>query len=103
MTHRTGAATRSPGTPFPASPRAASIHSPRRERRSAPAQPIASLAEPQSETLVSRTNLMALQNLAGRSIARYRLLQRVGAGGTAEGYRARPSARGACAVKVFRQ
>src|SRR5213596_706008 len=104
MTHRTGAATRSHGgAPFPASPRAASIHSPRREPRSAPAQHIASLAEPQSETLVSRTNLMALENLAGRSIAGYRLLERVGEGGTAEVYRAEHGARGACAFKVLRQ
>src|SRR6266540_3659021 len=107
MTHRTGAATRSPGMPFPASPRAASIHSPRRERRSAqrsaPAQPIASLAEPQSETLVSRTNPMALENLAGRSIAGYRLLERIGEGGTAEVYRAEHPERGACAFKVLRE
>src|SRR5213083_1543130 len=104
MTHRTGAATRSHGgAPFPASPRAASIHSPPREPRSAPAQHIASLAEPQSETLVSRTNLMALENLAGRSIAGYRLLERVGEGGTAEVYRAEHGARGACAFKVLRQ
>src|SRR5256885_11317376 len=104
MTHRTGAATRSlGGTPFPASPRAASIHSPRREPRSAPAQHIASLAEPQSETLVSRTNLMALENLAGRSIAGYRLLERIGEGGTAEVYRAEHPERGACAFKVLRE
>src|SRR5213083_2138552 len=104
MTHRTGAATRSHGgAPFPASPRAASIHSPPREPRSAPAQHIASLAEPQSETLVSRTNLMALENLAGRSIAGYRLLERVGEGGTAEVYRADHPERGACAFKVLRE
>src|SRR5437773_1920955 len=104
MTHRTGAATRSHGgAPFPASPRAASIHSPPREPRSAPAQHIASLAEPQSETLVSRTNLMALENLAGRSIAGYRLLERIGEGGTAEVYRAEHPERGACAFKVLRE
>src|SRR5881396_2585369 len=104
MTHRTGAATRSHGgAPFPASPRAASIHSPPREPRSAPAQHIASLAEPQSETLVSRTNLMALENLAGRSIAGYRLLERIGEGGTAEVYRAEHPERGDCAFKVLRE
>src|SRR5213592_2316700 len=104
MTHRTGAATRSHGgAPFPASPRAASIHSPPREPRSAPAQHIASLAEPQSETLVSRTNLMALENLAGRSIAGYRLLERIGEGGTAEVYRAEHPERGASAFKVLRE
>src|SRR5258705_9483022 len=103
MTHRTGGATRSPGTRFPAPPRGAWIHSPRGKRRSAPAKPIASLAEPQSETLVSRTNLMALENLAGRSIAGYRLLERVGEGGTAEVYRAEHPERGACAFKVLRE
>jgi len=46
---------------------------------------------------------MALENLAGRSIAGYRLLERVGEGGTAEVYRAEHPARGACAFKVLRE
>src|ERR671930_350245 len=54
-------------------------------------------------TLVSRTTPMALENLAGRSIAGYRLLERVGEGGTAEVYRAEHPERGACAFKVLRE
>jgi len=46
---------------------------------------------------------MALENLAGRSIAGYRLLERVGEGGTAEVYRADHPERGACAFKVLRE
>ena len=46
---------------------------------------------------------MANENLAGRSIAGYRLLERVGEGGTAEVYRAEHGARGACAFKVLRE
>jgi serine/threonine protein kinase len=46
---------------------------------------------------------MANENLAGRSIAGYRLLERVGEGGTAEVYRADHPTRGACAFKVLRQ
>jgi len=46
---------------------------------------------------------MAHENLAGRSIASYRLLERVGEGGTAEVYRAEHAGRGACAFKVLRQ
>ncbi|HXM37802.1 MAG TPA: serine/threonine-protein kinase [Gemmatimonadales bacterium] len=46
---------------------------------------------------------MANENLAGRSIAGYRLLERVGEGGTAEVYRAVHAERGACAFKVLRQ
>ncbi len=46
---------------------------------------------------------MALENLAGRSIAGYRLLERVGEGGTAEVYRAEHAERGACAFKVLRE
>ncbi len=46
---------------------------------------------------------MANENLAGRSIAGYRLLERVGEGGTAEVYRAEHEARGACAFKVLRE
>ena len=48
-------------------------------------------------------NPMALENLAGRSIAGYRLLERVGEGGTAEVYRAEHPDRGACAFKVLRE
>jgi serine/threonine-protein kinase len=46
---------------------------------------------------------MASENLAGRSVAGYRLLERVGEGGTAEVYRAEHPERGACAFKVLRQ
>lgn len=46
---------------------------------------------------------MANENLAGRSIAGYRLLERIGEGGTAEVYRAEHAGRGACAFKVLRQ
>src|SRR5256712_7933576 len=46
---------------------------------------------------------MPRNNLAGRTIAGYRLLERVGEGGTAEVYRAQHPERGACAFKVLRQ
>jgi serine/threonine protein kinase len=46
---------------------------------------------------------MTNENLAGRSVAGYRLLERVGEGGTAEVYRAEHPERGACAFKVLRQ
>ena len=46
---------------------------------------------------------MALENLAGKSIAGYRLLERVGEGGTAEVYRADHPSRGASAFKVLRE
>lgn len=46
---------------------------------------------------------MANENLAGRTIAGYRLLERVGEGGTAEVYRAEHAERGAIAFKVLRQ
>ena len=46
---------------------------------------------------------MATENLAGKTIAGYRLLERVGEGGTAEVYRAEHGARGACAFKVLRE
>jgi len=45
---------------------------------------------------------MPSENLAGRTIAGYRLLERVGEGGTAEVYRAAHPERGACAFKVLR-
>ena len=45
---------------------------------------------------------MANENLAGRTIAGYRLLERVGEGGTAEVYRAQHPERGPCAFKVLR-
>ena len=45
---------------------------------------------------------MANENLAGRTIAGYRLLERIGEGGTAEVYRAQHPERGACAFKVLR-
>src|SRR5438105_14598242 len=103
MTRRIGAARRYHGAARSRdSPRAGTIRSPRRERPSARVSRIVSLAEPQIGTLVSRTNIMALENLAGRSIAGYRLLERVGEGGTAEVYRAEHAERGACAFKVLR-
>ncbi len=46
---------------------------------------------------------MPSENLAGRTIAGYRLLERVGEGGTAEVYRAVHPERGPCAFKVLRQ
>lgn len=45
---------------------------------------------------------MPNENLAGRTIAGYRLLERVGEGGTAEVYRAEHPERGICAFKVLR-
>jgi serine/threonine-protein kinase len=45
---------------------------------------------------------MPSENLAGRTIAGYRLLERVGEGGTAEVYRAEHPERGVCAFKVLR-
>ncbi len=44
---------------------------------------------------------MPTENLAGRTIAGYRLLERVGEGGTAEVYRAQHAERGICAFKVL--
>src|SRR5437016_13784324 len=46
---------------------------------------------------------MPSDSLAGRTIAGYRRLKRVGEGGTAEVYRADHPERGACAFKVLRQ
>jgi len=45
---------------------------------------------------------MASENLAGRTIAGYRLLERVGEGGTAAVYRAQHAERGPAAVKVLK-
>ena len=45
---------------------------------------------------------MASENLAGRNVAGYRLLERIGEGGTAEVYRAEHPEHGACAFKVLR-
>ena len=45
---------------------------------------------------------MQSENLTGRTIAGYRLLERVGEGGTAEVYRAEHAERGVCAFKVLR-
>jgi serine/threonine-protein kinase len=45
---------------------------------------------------------MPNENLSGRTIAGYHLVERVGEGGTAEVYRAQHSERGACAFKVLR-
>src|SRR4051812_28207588 len=46
---------------------------------------------------------MASENLAGRTVAGYRLLERVGEGGTATVYRAEHPERGRAAVKVLRE
>jgi serine/threonine-protein kinase len=46
---------------------------------------------------------MTHENLAGRSVAGYRLLERVGEGGTATVYRAEHPGHGRCAVKILRQ
>src|SRR3989441_4081866 len=62
---------------------------------------VVSLAEPQIRALVSRVP-MASETLAGRTIAGYRLLDRVGEGGTADVYRAEHPERGACAFKGLR-
>ncbi len=45
---------------------------------------------------------MAQENLAGRTVADYRLLKRVGEGGTATVYRAEHVDRGNCAVKILK-
>ncbi|MEB3323178.1 MAG: serine/threonine-protein kinase [Synechococcaceae cyanobacterium] len=50
---------------------------------------------------MSRT--MAAENLAGRTIASYRLLERIGEGGTATVYRADHPEHGRCAVKILRE
>jgi serine/threonine-protein kinase len=46
---------------------------------------------------------MNQENLTGRTIAGYRLLERVGEGGTATVYRAEHPDRGVCAVKILRE
>ena len=46
---------------------------------------------------------MPAENLSGRTIANYRLLERIGEGGTATVYRAEHAERGTCAVKILRQ
>lgn len=46
---------------------------------------------------------MASENLSGRAIASYRLLERIGEGGTATVYRAEHAERGTCAVKILRE
>ncbi len=46
---------------------------------------------------------MTQENLTGRTIAGYHLLERVGEGGTATVYRAEHPERGLCAVKVLRE
>src|SRR3989475_4486563 len=66
-----------------------------------PLPPLVSLAQPQIRALVSRVP-MPNENLAGRTIAGYRLLERVGEGGTAEVYRAQHAEHGTCAFKVLR-
>jgi serine/threonine-protein kinase len=46
---------------------------------------------------------MPNENLAGRTIAGYRLLERVGEGGTATVYKAEHAEHGRCAVKILKQ
>jgi serine/threonine-protein kinase len=46
---------------------------------------------------------MTQENLIGRTIAGYRLLDRIGEGGTATVYRAEHPERGTCAVKLLRE
>src|SRR3989442_1615392 len=70
--------------------------------RAIPLPRVVSLAQPQIRALVSRVP-MSSENLAGRTIAGYRLLERGGEGGTAEVYRAEHPERGPCAFKVLRQ
>src|SRR5213594_950376 len=70
--------------------------------RAIPLPRVVSLAQPQIRALVSRVP-MSSENLAGRTIAGYRLLERVGEGGTAEVYRADHPERGPCAFKVLRR
>ncbi len=46
---------------------------------------------------------MPAENLSGRSVAGYRLIERVGEGGTATVYRAEHPAHGRCAVKILKE
>ncbi len=46
---------------------------------------------------------MPVENLSGRSVAGYRLIERVGEGGTATVYRAEHPAHGRCAVKILKE
>src|SRR2546430_781659 len=99
--HRTGWTRRRPARGGGWSrPAARSCSRPRRPRRALVPRML-SLAQPQIGALVSRVP-MPSDNLAGRTIAGYRLLERVGEGGTAEVYRAQHAERGACAFKVLR-
>lgn len=60
------------------------------------------LAQLQAPLLLSPT-VMGNENLQGRTIAGYRLLERVGEGGTATVYRAEHPEHGRCAVKVLKE
>jgi len=60
------------------------------------------LADLSVPDLLSPT-LMPHEDLSGRTIAGYRLLKRVGEGGTASVYRAEHPERGLCAVKILRE
>src|SRR5690349_19130994 len=62
---------------------------------------VVSLAQPRNHALASPPH-MPSENLAGRTVAGYRLLERVGEGGTAEVYRAEHPGHGVCAFKVLR-
>src|SRR5205814_9560579 len=76
---------------------AAGCHRTRPRRpRGMPLPPLVSLAQPQIRALGSRVP-MPTENLAGRSIAGYRLLERVREGGTAEAHRAIHPQHGTCA------
>src|SRR2546427_6461840 len=68
-----------------------SAHMARRRVTCSPSNPHVSFARP-----------MASETYVGRTIAGYRLLERVGEGGTAEVYRAEHPERGPCAFKVLR-
>ncbi len=56
-----------------------------------------------SSRAITFADSMPYENLAGRTIAGYRLLERVGEGGTATVYQAEHPEHGRCAVKILKQ
>jgi len=58
---------------------------------------------PSSSRVITFADSMPNENLAGRTIAGYRLLERVGEGGTATVYEAEHPEHGRCAVKILKQ
>ncbi len=56
-----------------------------------------------SSRVITFADSMPNENLAGRTIAGYRLLERVGEGGTATVYQAEHAEHGRCAVKILKQ